>query len=109
MPVRVLEENSNKKNQDTGSLAEAALADGDALRSPTPDRDRPAPSQDGSASRAWLPDNPRLPFDHVRAFSVSLLLEEMNPPRRLTSRTSLSANPSEKSPQPRTGSPRLCF
>src|SRR5262245_64854649 len=109
MPVRVLEENSNKKNQDTGSLAEAALTDGDALRSPTPDRDRPAPSPDDSTSRAWLPDNPRPPFVHVRAVSVSLLLEEMNRPRRLTSRPSPSANRSENSPQPRSGSPRLCF
>src|SRR5262245_30345418 len=69
--------------------------DGDALRSLTPDRDRPAPSPDDSASRSWRPDIPRLPFDHVRAFSDSLLLEQMNRPRRLTSRPSLSANRSE--------------
>src|SRR5262245_62689546 len=87
----------------------AALTDGDVLRSPTPDRDRPTPSPDDSASRAWPPDNPRLAFDHVRAVSASLLLEEMNPPRRLTSRTSLSANRSENSPQPRAGDPQLCF
>jgi Protein kinase domain len=91
------------------SIGAAFNTDGDALRSLTPDRDRPAPSPDDSASRSWLPDNPRLPFDHVRAFSDSLLLEQMNRPRRLTSRPSPSANRSENFHQLRTGDPRLCF
>src|SRR5262249_38813134 len=87
----------------------AALTDGDALHSLTPDRDRPAPSPDDSAARSWRPDIPRPTFDHVRAFSDSLLLEQMNRPRRLTSRPSPSANRSENFHQLRTGDPRLCF
>src|SRR5215510_15493705 len=63
----------------------------------------PAPSQDGSASRAWLQDNPRPPFDHVRAFSVSLH------PRRLSSWPSPSANRSEDFHPPRACHSPLCF
>ncbi len=55
--------------QTVGANSVKSLPENARFRSLTPDKDRPAPSPNDSASRSWPPDIPRPPFDHVRALA----------------------------------------